>query len=110
MEIKEHLYFKSQKITISGVLNYIIRSNSLYTYIASNSFNKLNTGDPLKKKKMAGALEEKMAGALEEKAVDLKKKKKKKKKKGKGDKGERHNEKKARRRRGGEKDGDREER
>ena len=74
MEIKEHLYFKSQKITISGVLNYIIRSNSLYTYIASNSFNKLNTGDPLKKKKMAGALEEKMAGALEEKAVDLKKK------------------------------------
>ena len=122
MEIKEHLYFKSQKITISGVLNYIIRSNSLYTYIASNSFNKLNTGDPLKKKKMAGALEEKMAGALEEKmagaleekmagaleekAVDLKKKKKKKK--GKGDKGERHNEKKARRRRGGEKDGDRE--
>ena len=50
--------------------------------------------------------EEKMAGALEEKAVDLKKKKKK----GKGDKGERHNEKKARRRRGGEKDGDREER
>ena len=67
MEIKEHLYFKSQKITISGVLNYIIRSNSLYTYIASNSFNKLNTGDPLKKKKMAGALEEKMAGALEEK-------------------------------------------
>ena len=101
MEIKEHLYFKSQKITISGVLNYIIRSNSLYTYIASNSFNKLNTGDPLKKKKMAGA--------LEEKAVDLKKKKKKKKK-GKGDKGERHNEKKARRRRGGEKDGDREER
>ena len=107
MEIKEHLYFKSQKITIIGVLNYIIRSNSLYTYIASNSFNKLNTGDPLKKKKMAGALEEKMAGALEEKAVDLKKKKKKK---GKGDKGERHNEKKARRRRGGEKDGDREER
>ena len=93
MEIKEHLYFKSQKITISGVLNYIIRSNSLYTYIASNSFNKLNTGDPLKKKKVAGALEEKiagaleekMAGALEEKAVDLnKKKKKKKKKKGEG--------------------------
>ena len=96
MEIKEHLYFKSQKITISGVLNYIIRSNSLYTYIASNSFNKLNTGDPLKKKKIAGALEEKIAGALEEKiagaleekmtgaleekAVDLKKKKKKKKK------------------------------
>ena len=80
MEIKEHLYFKSQKITISGVLNYIIRSNSLYTYITSNSFNKLNTGDPLKKKKTAGALEEKMAGALEEKAVDLKKKKKKKKK------------------------------
>ena len=101
MEIKEHLYFKSQKITISGVLNYIIRSNSLYTYIASNFFNKLNTGDPLKKKKIAGALEEKMtgaleekmtgaleekmtgaleekmAGALEEKAVDLKKKKKK---------------------------------
>ena len=83
MEIKEHLYFKSQKITISGVLNYIIRSNSLYTYITSNSFNKLNTGDPLKKKKtagaleekMTGALEEKMAGALEEKAVDLKKKK-----------------------------------
>ena len=80
MEIKEHLYFKSQKITISGVLNYIIRSNSLYTYIASNSFNKLNTGDPLKKRKVAGALEEKMAGALEEKAVDLNKKKKKKKK------------------------------
>ena len=108
MEIKEHLYFKSQKITISGVLNYIIRSNSLYTYITSNSFNKLNTGDPLKKKKTAGALEEKMTGALEEKmagapeekAVDLKKKKKKKKKKkGKGDKGERHNEEKARRRR-----------
>ena len=69
MEIKEHLYFKSQKITIGGVLNYIIRSNSLYTYIASNSFNKLNTGDPLKKKKMADA--------LEEKAVDLKRKKKK---------------------------------
>ena len=92
MEIKEHLYFKSQKITISGVLNYIIRSNSLYTYIASNSFNKLNTGDPLKKKKVAGALEEKiagaleekMAGALEEKAVDLNKKKKKKKKKRRG--------------------------
>ena len=88
MEIKEHLYFKSQKITISGVLNYIIRSNSLYTYIASNSFNKLNTGDPLKKKKMAGALEEKMAGALEEKmadaleekAVDLKKKRGKRRK------------------------------
>ena len=96
MEIKEHLYFKSQKITSSGVLNYIIRSNSLYTYIASNSFNKLNTGDPLKKKKIAGALEEKIAGALEEKmtgaleekmtgaleekAVDKKKKKKKKKK------------------------------
>ena len=54
MEIKEHLYFKSQKITISGVLNYIIRSNSLYTYITSNSFSKPNTGDPLKKKKMAG--------------------------------------------------------
>ena len=92
MEIKEHLYFKSQKITISGVLNYIIRSNSLYTYIASNSFNKLNTGDPLKKKKVAGALEEKiagaleekMAGALEEKAVDLNKTKKKKKKKRRG--------------------------
>ena len=84
MEIKEHLYFKSQKITISGVLNYIIRSNSLYTYIASNSFNKLNTGDPLKKKKMAGALEEKMAGALEEKAVDFKKKKKKEEEEGEG--------------------------
>ena len=76
MEIKEHLYFKSQKITISGVLNYIIRSNSLYTYIASNSFNKLNTGDPLKKKKMAGA--------LEEKAVDLNKKKKKEEEEGEG--------------------------
>ena len=86
MEIKEHLYFKSQKITISGVLNYIIRSNSLYTYITSNSFNIPNTGDPLKKKikwlvkagkterdKMADALEEKMAGVLEEKTVDLKK-------------------------------------
>ena len=59
MEIKEHLYFRSQKVTISGVLNYIIRSNSLNTYITSNSFNKPNTGDPLKKKKMAGALEEK---------------------------------------------------
>ena len=33
----------------------------------SNSFNKHNTGDSLKKKKMAGALEEKMADALEEK-------------------------------------------
>ena len=74
MEIKEHLYFRSQKVTISGVLNYIIRSDSFYTYITSNSFNKSNTGDPPKKKKMAGALEEKaveternkMAGALEE--------------------------------------------
>ena len=82
MEIKEHLYFRSQKVTISGVLNYIIRSNSLYTYITSNSFNKPNTGDPLKKKKMAGALEDKMAGALEEKEE-----------KGE-DKGERNNEKK----------------
>ena len=98
MEIKEHLYFRSQKVTISGVLNYIIRSNSLYTYITSNSFNKPNTGDPLKKKKMAGALEEKaveterdkMAGALEEKEE-----------KGE-DKGERNNEKKGGR---GEKDG-----
>ena len=84
MEIKEHLYFSSQKVTISGVLNYIIRSN---TYITSNSFNKPNTGEP---KKMAGALEEKageternkMAGALEEKEE-----------KGE-DKGERNNEKK----------------
>ena len=90
MEIKEHLYFRSQKVTISGVLNYIIRRNSLYTYITSNSFNKPNIGDPLKKKKMGGALEEKaveterdkMAGALEEKEE-----------KGE-DKGERNNEKK----------------
>ena len=90
MEIKEHLYFRSQKVTISGVLNYIIRSNSLYTYITSDSFNKSNTGGPLKKKKMAGALKEKaaetyrnkMAGALEEKQE-----------KGE-DKGERNNEKK----------------
>ena len=95
MEIKEHLYFRSQKVTISGVLNYIIRSNSLYTYITSNFFNKPNTGDPLKKKKMAGALEEKaveterdkMAGALEEKEE-----------KGE-DKGERNNEKKKGKRR-----------
>ena len=122
MEIKEHLYFKSQKITISGVLNYIIRSNSLYTYIASNSFNKLNTGDPLKKKKVAGALEEKiagaleekiagaleekMAGALEEKAVDLKKKKKKKKRRGRETK---EKDIMKRRQEGGE-DGDKEER
>ena len=77
MEIKEHLYFRLQKVTISGILYYIVRSNSLNTYVTSNSFNKPNTGDPLKKKKMAGALEEKMADALEEKAVDLKKKKKK---------------------------------
>ena len=85
MEIKEHLYFRLQKVTISGILYYIVRSNSLNTYVTSSSFNKPNTGDPLKKKKMAGALEEKMAGALEEKmadaleekAVDLKKKKKK---------------------------------
>ena len=83
MEIKEHLYFRLQKVTISGILYYIVRSNSLNTYVTSSSFNKPNTGDPLKKKKMAGALEEKMAGALEEKmadaleekAVDLKKKK-----------------------------------
>ena len=95
MEIKEHLYFRSQKVTISGVLNYIIRSNSLYTYITSNSFNKSNTGDPLKKKKMAGALEEKaveterdkMAGALEEKEEKRE------------DKGERNNEKKRGKRR-----------
>ena len=114
MEIKEHLYFKSQKITISGVLNYIIRSNSLYTYIASNSFNKLNTGDPLKKKKVAGALEEKiagaleekMAGALEEKAVDLNKKKKKKKRRGRETK---EKDIMKRRQEGGE-DGDKEER
>ena len=71
----------------------------------SNSFNKHNTGDSLKKKKVADALEEKTAGALEEKAVDLKKKKKKL-----GDKGKRHNEKKTRRKGGGEKDGDRGER
>ena len=114
MEMKEHLYFKSQKITISGVLNYIIRSNSLYTYIASNSFNKLNTGDPLKKKKVAGALEEKiagaleekMAGALEEKAVDLNKKKKKKKRRGRETK---EKDIMKRRQKGGE-DGDKEER
>ena len=100
MEIKEHIYFRSQKVTISGVLNYIIRSNSLYTYITSDSFNKSNTGGPLKKKKMAGALEEKaaeternkMAGALEEKEE-----------KGE-DKGERNNEKKKKGGRG-EKDG-----
>ena len=75
MEIKEHLYFRLQKVTISGILYYIIRSNSLNTYVTRNSFNKPNTGDPLKKKKMAGALEEKageterdkMAGALEDK-------------------------------------------
>ena len=82
MEIKEHLYFRLQKVTISGILYYIIRSNSLNTYVTSNSFNKPNTGDPLKKKKMAGALEDKMAGALEEKEE-----------KGE-DKGERNNEKK----------------
>ena len=125
MEIKEHLYFKSQKITISGVLNYIIRSNSLYTYIASNSFNKLNTGDPLKKKKVAGALEEKiagaleekiagaleekMAGALEEKAVDLNKKKKKKKKKKRRGRETKEKDIMKRRQEGGE-DGDKEER
>ena len=62
MEIKEHLYFRSQKVTISGVFNYIIRSNSIDTYSTCNSFNKRNTGDPLKKQKMAGALEEKVAG------------------------------------------------
>ena len=109
MEIKEHLYFCSQKVTISGVLNYIIRSNSLYTYITSNSFNKPNTGDPLKKKKkkkkkkMAGALEEKageterdkMAGALEEKAGETERNKmagalEEKEEKGE-DKGEKHN-------------------
>ena len=97
MEIKEHLYFKSQKITISGVLNYIIRSSSLYTYITSNSFNKPNTGDPLKKKKMAGALEEKageterdkMAGALEDKMAGVLEEKEEKEE----DKGERNNEK-----------------
>ena len=126
MEIKEHLYFKSQKITISGVLNYIIRSNSLYTYIASNSFNKLNTGDPLKKKKVAGALEEKiagaleekiagaleekMAGALEEKAVDLNKKKKKKKKKKKRRGRETKEKDIMKRRQEGGEDGDKEER
>ena len=113
MEIKEHLYFRSQKVTISGVFNYIIRSkplnthsasNSLNTYNTSNSFNKHDTGDPLEKETMAGALEEKMAGVLEEKAVDLEKEEIeekvvdfKKKKKGKGDKGERHNGKKTRR-------------
>ena len=75
MEIKEHLYFKSQKITISGVLSYIIRSNSLYTYITSNSFSIPNTGDPLKKKTKwlakAGKTEkDKMADALEEKTVE----------------------------------------
>ena len=43
-----------------------------------------------------------MAGALEEKVVDLKGRRE--------DKRERHNEKKARKRRGGEKDGDRRER
>ena len=93
MEIKEHLYFKSQKITISGVLNYIIRSNSLYTYITSNSFSKPNTGDPLKKKKMAGESggdRDKMADALEEKEEKEE------------DKGERNNEKRGGR---GEKDG-----
>ena len=74
MEIKEHLYFRSQKVTISGVLSY----KSLTTYNTSNSFNKHNTGDPLKKEKMAGALEVRMAGVLEEKAVDKKKKKKRK--------------------------------
>ena len=106
MEIKEHLYFRSQKVTISGVLNYIIRSNSLYTYITSNSFNKPNTGDPLKKKKMAGALEEKageterykMAGALEDKMAGALEEKEEKGE----DKGERNNEKKRGR---GEKDG-----
>ena len=106
MEIKEHLYFRSQKVTISGVLNYIIRSNSLYTYITSNSFNKPNTGDPLKKKKMAGALEEKaveterdkMAGALEDKMAGALEEKEEKGE----DKGERNNEKKWGR---GEKDG-----
>ena len=103
MEIKEHLYFKSQKVTISGVLNYIIRSNSLYTYITSNSFNKPNTGDPLKKKKMAGALEEKageterdkMAGALEDKMAGALEEKEEKEE----DKGERNNEKKKGKRR-----------
>ena len=103
MEIKEHLYFRSQKVTISGVLNYIIRSNSLYTYITSNSFNKPNTGDPLKKKKMAGALEEKageterdkMAGALEDKMAGALEEKEEKGE----DKGERNNEKKKGKRR-----------
>ena len=106
MEIKEHLYFRSQKVTISGVLNYIIRSNSLYTYITSNSFNKPNTDDPLKKKKMAGALEEKaveterdkMAGALEDKMAGALEEKEEKGE----DKGERNNEKKGGR---GQKDG-----
>ena len=91
MEIKEHLYFRSQKVTISDAFNYIIRSNSIDTYNTGDSFNKHNTGNPLKKQKMAGALEEKVAGVLEEKTVDLKKKIKikwlvrwkKKKKKGK---------------------------
>ena len=113
METKEHLYFRSQKVTISGVLSYIIRSNSLNTYIISNSFNKPNTGDPLKKKKLVGALEEKaveterkknrrdkMAGALEDKMAGALEEKEEKGE----DKGERNSEKKARRRRG-EKDG-----
>ena len=96
MEIKEHLYFRLQKVTISGILYYIIRSNSLNTYVTSNSFNKPNSGDPLKKKKMAGALEEKageterdkMAGALEDKMAGALEEKKGE------DKGERNNEKK----------------
>ena len=72
MGIKEHFYFRSQKVTISGAHNYIKRSNSLNTYDTSSSINKHNTGDPSK---------EKMAGALEEKVV---KKKKKKKEEGEG--------------------------
>ena len=106
MEIKEHLYFRLQKVTISGILYYIIRSDSLNTYVTSNSFNKPNTGDPLKKKKMAGALEEKageterdkMAGALEDKMAGALEEKEEKGE----DKGERNNEKKGGR---GEKDG-----
>ena len=82
MEIKEHLYFRSQKVTISGIYNYFIRSkplnthsaiNPLNAYNTSDSFNQRNTVDPLNKEKVAGALEEKMAGVLEEKTVEKKK-------------------------------------
>ena len=74
MGIKEHFYFRSQKVTISGAHNYIKRSNSLNTYDTSSSINKHNTGDP-SKEKMAGALEEKVVkkkrGGRETKEKDI---------------------------------------